>query len=211
MHCRRRLPAVAGAASAYDRQVRTDQLLNLPEGLPVPIDDGAADHLVGMPMPPIALAATDGTTVRLDDPTAPQTVVFAYPRTGRPGEEPPGGLKAWDAIPGARGCTPQACGYRDHHAELVGHGVRVFGLSTQDTAYQQEAATRLELPYPLLSDACLALTRALRLPTFETQGLTLLRRQTLIIREGRIEHVRYPVFPSDRDAVEVIDWLRANR
>jgi len=191
--------------------MRTDQLLNLPEGPPVPIDDGAADHLVGTSMPPIGLAATDGTTVRLDDAAAPRTVVFAYPRTGRPGEEPPGGLEAWDAIPGARGCTPQACGYRDQHAELVGLGVSVFGLSTQDTAYQQEAATRLELPYALLSDAGLALTHALRLPTFRTQGLTLLRRQTLVIRDGRIEHARYPVFQSDRDAVEVIDWLRANR
>jgi len=190
--------------------MRTDQLLNLPEGLPVPIDDGAADHLVGMAVPPIGLVATDRSLVHLDEPGAQRTVVFAYPRTGRPGEDPPGGLEAWNAIPGARGCTPQACGYRDHHAELISLGVRVFGLSTQDTEYQQEAASRLELPYPLLSDGDLALTRALRLPTFETEGLTLLRRQTLIIRDGRIEHVRYPVFPSDRDATEVIDWLRGH-
>jgi peroxiredoxin len=194
----------------YDLYVRTDQLLNLPEGLPVPVDDGAAGHLVGAPVPPIALAATDGTMVRLDAAGAPRTVVFAYPRTGRPDEDPPGGLDAWNAIPGARGCTPQACGYRDHHAELVELGVRIFGLSTQDTAYQQEAATRLELPYPLLSDANLSLTRALRLPTFETEGLTLFRRLTMIIRAGRIEHIRYPVFPSDRDAAEVIDWLRGS-
>jgi peroxiredoxin len=190
--------------------MRTDQLLNLPEGLPVPADDGAANHLTGMAMPPIGLVATDGSTVRLDRVDAPWVVVFAYPRTGRPGEEPPGGLAAWDAIPGARGCTPQACGYRDHHAELVELGARVFGLSTQDTAYQQEVATRLKLPYPLLSDADLALTRALRLPTFETQGLTLLRRLTLIARGGRIEHVRYPVFPSDRDASDVTAWLTAS-
>ena len=199
-----------GEPPRYDRGVRTDELLNLPEGLPMPVDDGAADHLVGMALPPIPLNATDGTSVRLDDVGAPRTVLFAYPRTGRPGEDPPGGLAAWDSIPGARGCTPQACGYRDRHAEFEELGVRVFGLSTQDTAYQEEAASRLELPYPLLSDADLALTRSLRLPTFETEGLILLRRLTLIIRDGRIEHVRYPVFPSDRDASDVIDWLRGN-
>jgi peroxiredoxin len=156
----------------------------------------------------VTLTATDGSSVRLDDPTAPRTVVFAYPRTGRPNEEPPGGTEAWDAIPGARGCTPQACGYRDHHAELVELGVRVFGLSSQDTDYQREAADRLELPYPLLSDESLRLADALRLPRFEHAGLTLLRRHTLVIDNGRIETVFYPVFPSDRDAETVIAWLR---
>ncbi len=135
--------------------------------------------------------------------------MFAYPRTGRPGEEPPGGTAAWNAIPGARGCTPQACAYRDHFAELTALGVRVFGLSTQDTAYQRELVDRLGLPYPILSDEHLALATALRLPTFETEGLTLLRRQTLVIDGGRIEHVFYPVFPSDRDAEQVVDWLRS--
>ena len=184
-------------------------LLSLPPDLPVPVDDGATDHLTGMAMPPLALPATDGSEVRLDDPSAPRTVVFAYPRTGRPGEEPPGGTAAWNAIPGARGCTPQACAYRDHFAELRAFGVRVFGLSTQDTAYQRELVERLELPYPVLSDERLELAHALRLPTFETEGLTLFKRHTLVIDGGRIEHVLYPVFPSDRDAEQVIAWLTA--
>ncbi len=193
--------------------MRTDDLLNLPPDLPVPIDDGACDHLVGLAMPPIALLATDGTRVRLDQPDpagAPRTVVFAYPRTGRPDEDPPGGLAAWDAIPGARGCTPQACAYRDRHATLVAAGARIFGLSTQDTDYQREMAERLHLPFPVLSDESLELAHALRLPTFETAGLTLFKRHTLVIRDGTIEHVLYPVFPSDRDAEQVLAWLEAH-
>ena len=136
--------------------------------------------------------------------------MFAYPRTGRPDEDPPGGLAAWDAIPGARGCTPQACAYRDRHGALVAAGARVFGLSTQDTAYQQEMAERLHLPFPVLSDEPLELADALRLPTFETAGLTLFKRHTLVIRDGTIEHVLYPVFPSDRDAEQVLAWLEAH-
>jgi peroxiredoxin len=189
--------------------VRTDQLLNLPPDLPVPVDDGAADHLVGMALPAVVLPATDGTTVRLDDPGAPPTVVFAYPRTGRPDEDPPGGLEAWNAIPGARGCTPQACGYRDRFDEFVALGVRVFGLSTQDTAYQSEAATRLELPYPLLSDERLELATALDLPRWDHLGQVLLKRLTMLVRDGRIGWVEYPVFPSDADAGRVLDRLRA--
>lgn len=188
--------------------MRVNDLLNLPPDLPIPRDDGATDHMPGTAIPPIGLPATDGSTVRLDGPAAPRTVVFAYPRTGRPDEDPPGGLEAWNAIPGARGCTPQACAYRDHYAELQALGVRVFGLSTQDTAYQLEAVERLHLPFPILSDEQLELGRALRLPTFETTGLTLFKRFTLVIRGGRIEHVFYPVFPSDRDAEQVIAWLR---
>ena len=187
--------------------MRADDLYSLPADLPVPVDDGACDHLPGRSMPPVALPATDGSLVRLDAPVPGWTVVFAYPRTGEPDAEPPGGLAAWDAIPGARGCTPQACAYRDHHAELVSAGARVFGLSTQDTAYQREMAGRLHLPFPVLSDERLALTLALGLPTFEHAGLTLLKRQTLVIRDVRIEHVFYPVFPSDRDAEQVLDWL----
>jgi peroxiredoxin len=188
--------------------VRDDDLYSLPEGLPVPVDDGGCDHLPGMAIPPVPLQATDGSTVRLDDPVPGWTIVFAYPRTGEPDADPPGGLAAWDAIPGARGCTPQACASRDHHAELVAAGARVFGLSTQDTAYQREMAERLHLPFPVLSDEDLALTWALDLPTFEHAGLTLLKRQTLVIRAATIEHVFYPVFPSDRDAAQVLDWLR---
>ena len=193
--------------------MRPDDLATLPPDLPVPIDDGACDHLAGLALPPIALVATDGSVVRLDrpDPTgAARTVVFAYPRTGRPDEEPPGGLIAWNAIPGARGCTPQACAYRDRYGELRAAGARVFGLSTQDPTYQREMADRLELPFPVLSDERLELTQALGLPTFTTEGLTLHKRHTLIIRAGRIEHVLYPVFPSDRDADHVLAWLTAH-
>jgi peroxiredoxin len=189
--------------------MRADDINMLPAGLPAPADDGACEHLRGASIPPIALPATNGEAVRLDDPAAPTTVVFAYPRTGRPGEEPPGGLDAWNLIPGARGCTPQACAYRDRHAEFVALGARVFGLSTQDTPYQLEAVERLALPYPLLSDHNLVFADALGLPRFQHFGLTLLRRHTLIIEAGRIVEVFYPVFPSDADADHAINWLRA--
>ncbi len=182
----------------------------LPEDLPVPIDDGACDHLTGMAVPGVALPSTAGGTVRLDDPSAPRTVVFVYSLTARPGEEPPGGMAAWTAIPGARGCTPQACGYRDQAQQFGQLGVRLYGLSTQDTAYQREMATRLGLPYEVLSDAAFEFTRALRLPTFEAEGTTLLKRHTLVIDRGRIEHVFYPVFPPDQDASRVVVWLTAH-
>ena len=178
-----------------------------PEDLPVPEDDGAADHLTGTLLPPVALAATDGSTVRLDELPG-RSAVFAYPRTGRPGEEPPGGEAGWNAIPGARGCTPEACSFRDEAARFGGLGVRVFGLSTQDTDYQREAVERLRLPYPLLSDERLELTRALDLPTFEVDGMTLLRRLTLMVVEGRIEDVVYPVFPPDRGAELALERLQ---
>lgn len=175
--------------------------------LPAPKDDGAAQHLAGMKMPALALASTDGGTVDLAR-LAGRTIVYAYPRTGRPGlDNPPG----WDLIPGARGCTPQTCAFRDHFAELKALGVaQLFGLSTQDEAYQREAALRLHLPFPLLSDADLKLTRALRLPSFTTSGMELLARLTLVIDEGAISHVFYPVFPPDRNAEEVLAWLAAD-
>jgi peroxiredoxin len=182
----------------------------LPEGLPVPADDGACDHLPGLRVPDIALPSTAGGTVRLADPAAPRTIVFAYPRTGRPGEEPPGGDAAWNAIPGARGCTPQVCAYRDATARFREHGVRLYGLSTQDTPYQREMATRLGLPYEVLSDAGLRFASALRLPVFEVDGDTMLKRHTLVIDRGVIEHVFYPVFPPDRDASQVLAWLDAH-
>jgi peroxiredoxin len=173
----------------------------------IPVDDGAAAHLAGAALPDLALAASDGRRVSLAAPGArPRTVVYAYPRTGVPGEDPLD--EDWDAIPGARGCTPEACAFRDHHAELAGAGAEVYGLSTQDTAFQREAADRLRLPFALLSDADLRLTRALGLPTFEAAGQTLLKRLTLVLREGRIEHVFYPVFPPDGHAEEVLAWLR---
>jgi len=136
-----------------------------------------------------------------------RTVVYAYPRTGRPGEPPL--TDDWDSIPGARGCTPEACGFRDHHAELEAAGADVFGISTQDTVYQQEVVARLRLPFAMLSDQGLELTRAMRLPSFTAAGQTLLRRLTLVIRGGRVEHLWYPVFPPDRHAEEVLDWLRS--
>lgn len=175
--------------------------------IPRPLDDGAASHLTEMGMPSLPLAATDGTTIDLASVPS-LVVVFAYPRTGVPGvENPPG----WDLIPGARGCTPQSCAFRDHFAELQALGVnRVFGLSTQDTQYQREAAERLHLPFPILSDEKRLLTKALHLPTFETSGMTLLKRLTLVILNGKIEHVFYPVFPPDRNAGDVIGWLRSS-
>ena len=174
--------------------------------IPKPIDDGAASHLVGTQMPSVPLGATDGATIDLS--LVPGLlVVYAYPRTGIPGvDNPPG----WDLIPGARGCTPQSCAFRDHFLELKSLGVsQVFGLSVQDSAYQREAAARLHLPFPILSDESLRLAKALRLPTFQTSGMTLLKRLTLVIRDGKIEHVFYPVFPPDRNAEDVIAWLVA--
>ena len=188
--------------------MRTDDLYSLPANLPVPEDDGACAHLPGTVIPPLSLPATTGVLVRLDQSSTPWTVVYAYPRTGEPGKDSPSG---WDDIPGARGCTPQNCAFRDHYAELRSLGASVFGLSTQETAYQQEMSARLHLPFPVLSDAGLVLTRALRLPTFEYGGATLLKRFTLVIQAGRIVHVIYPVFPSNTDAPAVLSWLRRSR
>lgn len=172
--------------------------------IPVPQDDGAARRLIGMPIASVPLPASDGTTVDLSSLRG-TVVVYSYPRTGKPGIENPAG---WDLIPGARGCTPQSCAFRDHFAELRDLGVtHLFGLSTQDTLYQREVAERLHLPFPLLSDANLTLARAMRLPTFETSGMTLLKRLTLVIKVGVIEHVFYPVFPPDRNASEVLAWF----
>lgn len=187
---------------------RTDaQIQTLPDNLPVPTDDGACDHLKqpGFVLPAgVALPATDGRSV--DVAALPGLhVVYFYPMTGRPGTDLPGG---WNDIPGARGCTPEACAFRDHHAELRALGVReVFGVSTQTTDYQEEAVERLHLPFAMLSDASLQLARALRLPTFEADGATLVKRVTLVVRDGRVEHCWYPVFPTDLHAGEVAKWL----
>lgn len=184
---------------------RADDIHTLPDDLPVPEDDGAADHLVNASVPPIALKATTGESIRLDQLDG-TSVLFCYPRTGRPDEELPPG---WNAIPGARGCTPEACGFRDAYAQFTDLGVRVLALSTQSADYQREMADRLHLPFPVLSDEALELTQALRLPTFETGGWTLLNRLTLVIDAGRIRHVFYPVFPPDSHAAEVLRWLAA--
>jgi len=182
---------------------RAQNLHELPDDLPVPTDDGAADHLQGMRLPPVVLASTAGETVDLSALPG-RTVIYCYPMTGRPGGDLPRG---WDEIPGARGCTPQSCSFRDHHAELQALGARVFGLSTQDTEYQSEAAGRLHLPFQLLSDAELDFAEALGLPTFEVEGTVLLKRLTLFIEDGRIEKVFYPVFPPDKSAADVVEWL----
>jgi peroxiredoxin len=172
--------------------------------LPAPQDDGATNHLLGLRLPSIPLAATSGASIDLSALPG-RTIVYAYPRTGRPGIDNPEG---WDMIPGARGCTPQSCSFRDHYATLRQLGVdQLFGLSTQDTAYQSEAAQRLHLPFAILSDEHLQLTHALDLPTFIAAGMTLLKRFTLIIDNGVITHVFYPVFPPDRSAADVIAWL----
>lgn len=178
---------------------------DLPPDLPVPVDDGAAAHLPGSRIPDLPLQSTDGGAVSLARLSG-RTVVYAYPRTGEPGKPNPDG---WDAIPGARGCTPQSCAFRDHYAELKELGVaHLFGLSTQTTEYQREMAGRLHLPFPVLSDAGLELTRAMRLPTFEADGMTLLKRLTLVLDDGGVSKVFYPVFPPDRSAEEVVAWLR---
>ena len=177
--------------------------------IPAPADDGAADHLVGMRIPPIGLLATDDTSVMLS--TLPgRSVVFAYPRTGEPGKISL--VDDWDMIPGARGCTPQTCSFRDLFAELKAAGAaHVFGLSSQSNAYQTEMASRLHLPFPVLSDEKLELTRALNLPTMEVADLVLIKRLALIVDDARITQVFYPVFPPDRNAGDVLEWLKENR
>ena len=177
--------------------------------IPAPVDDGAARHLQGAEVPDIALSATDGSQVSLAKLSG-RVVVFAYPRTGEPGK--PSLVDDWDMIPGARGCTPQTCAFRDLHKVLIEAGAaRVLGLSTQDTAYQREAVQRLHLPFPLLSDAKLALTQAMRLPTMQVGGLTLIKRLALVIDDGTIAKVFYPVFPPDKNAAEVHTWLAEHR
>lgn len=187
--------------------MKRDDLYALPEGLPVPVDDGACDHLTGMRMPQIALLSTEGEFVDLGKVSAKKrTVVFFYPRSGRPDEDP---LPGWNEIAGARGCTPQACAYRDRFGGFESLGVQIFGVSSQGAEYQREFAERTRLPYALLSDSELRATRELRLPTFGVAGMTLIKRLTLIVSEGRIEKVFYPVFPPDQNAEEVISYLRA--
>jgi peroxiredoxin len=181
--------------------------MNLPPDLPVPADDGAADHLAGMQSPALTLVDTAGEAIYLNALGDGRTVIYIYPLTGRPGTDLPSG---WDAIPGARGCTPEACGFRDHYQELLGAGAdRVFGLSSQDSAYQREVVGRLHLPFEMLSDPTLSLSAAVGLPTFEADGITLYKRLTLIIRCGVIEHAFYPIFPPDAHAEQVLAWLRA--
>ncbi len=182
-------------------------VLTLPEHLPQPTDAGACKHLPGMAMPQLRLPITDGGLVDLGN-LPDRTVIYAYPPTRPPDEAT---RDDWDMIPGARGCTPEACGFRDHHVELRGLGARVYGLSTQSTVFQQEDVARLHLPFALISDERLELASTLRLPAMTFDGATLIRRLTLVIREGHVEHVFYPIFPPDRHAAEVRDWLAAHQ
>ena len=184
----------------------SDHLYSVPPDLPRPEDDGACAHLPGTELPALALPATTGPPVRLDRLATPWTVIYAYPKTGLPDQAPPAD---WDAISGARGCTPQNCAFRDRADALRALGASIYGLSTQTTEYQREMATRLQLPYPVLSDADLQLTYVLRLPTFQYDDSTLLRRFCLIVRGSRIAHVIYPVFPSNADAPAALQWLEA--
>ncbi|WP_432070295.1 peroxiredoxin [Streptomyces sp. AA1529] len=184
-----------------------DDLTRLPAELPEPGDDGAADHLPGTRLPSLGLPHIEGRLVALDRLGDGRTVLYAFPRAARPRELPAG----WDSVPGAAGCLQEACGFRDRHAELLTAGAsRVFGLSGQDSPCQRELAQRLRLPFGLLSDPVLALAGALRMPVLEVGGRLFYRRLTLIVRAGAIEHVFHPVFPPDRHAAQVLDWLRAN-
>ena len=181
-------------------------LSQLPSDLPIPQDDGAADHLVGMTLPAISLSATTNTQFPLSEVNG-RLVIYCYPMTGQPNVALPDG---WDQIPGARGCTPQSCSFRDHYQELRALGADVVGLSVQSTEYQQEMADRLHLPFPVLSDDGYQLQHALQLPTFVAAGMTLLKRITLIVNNGLIEAVHYPIFPSDSDPAWVMDYLKNN-
>lgn len=187
--------------------VTPDDRFALPPDLPFPEDDGAADHLSGTTLPGVALQTTDGSSMVTLAELAGRTVVFAYPKTGDPGKGIPDG---WDMIPGARGCTPQACAFRDLASDFARHDVRLFGLSTQGTDYQREVTGRLHLPYALLSDDGLMLADSLGLPTFAFEGETLLKRLAMVIDDGVITTVFYPVFPPDRNAPDVLAWLDAN-
>lgn len=177
----------------------------LPDGLPAPADDRACDHLPGAEIPHVSLVSTSGSRVDLREAAALGTTVFyVYPRTGRPGIDPPAG---WDDIPGARGCTPQSCAFRDHFGELRALGATVYGISAQSTEEQREFAQRVGLPYPLLSDDGLELARTMQMPTFEVDGTRYYKRVTLIVLGGEIAKVFYPVFPPDASAAEVVGWL----
>ncbi len=199
----------AGSRSLTKEQDTLADLSTLPDDLPVPPDDGAADHLFGQQMSELTLQSSDGASVNLTDLGSGRTIIYVYPLTGRPGVDLPAG---WDAIPGARGCSAEACDFRDHFADLqVAGATHVWGLSSQDSDYQAELVERLELPFAMLSDLRFELADQLDLPTFAADGHDrLYRRLTLVIRAGRIEHVFYPVFPPNTHAQQVLDWLQAN-
>jgi peroxiredoxin len=198
---------VAGSDPACHDLAVSNEYSSLPPDLPVPEDDGAADHLRGRMLPHLALPSTMGELEDLAALAAERLVAYVYPRTGSPGQPSPAG---WDDIPGARGCTPQSCAYRDSLAEFTRLGTAVIGISAQSAAAQLEFAQREHIPFPLLSDDGLELAAALGLPTFEAEGTILYRRLTLVVADGEIVKVFYPVFPPDRDAAAVLDWLAAH-
>lgn len=181
----------------------------LPEGLPIPADDGAADHLPGVSMPALTLQATNRERVNLGELGAGRTIIYVYPLTGRPGTELPDG---WESIPGARGCTSEACDFRDHFQDLRDAGANaVYGLSSQGSEYQAEVTSRLRLPFAMLSDHGFRLADALRLPTFNAPGEgRLYSRLTLVVNDAKVEHVFYPIFPPNTHAQQVLDWIRGN-
>lgn len=174
--------------------------------VPQPTDDGKTNHLIGMALPQISLTATNGEQIDLST-YKDYTVVFVYPRTGQPGLAPL--LDNWNEIPGALGCTPQSCSFRDNFTYFKQHKINVFGMSVQDTAYQNELVQRLHLPYQILSDDKFQLTNYLRLPTFQAGQIKLLKRMSIIIHNGNIKHVIYPVFPPDKNAALVIEWFQS--
>jgi peroxiredoxin len=187
---------------------KPDSFMQLPANLPVPLDDGACDHLPGMQVPSIALQSTKGRMVNLAEPSSGRVIVYAYPRTGAPGTTVPSN---WDEIPGARGCTPQSCSMRDHYKDVKALDAEIFGLSTQTTEYQKEVVERLHLPFEILSDVDLKLTHALNLPTFTFDNMVLIKRLTLVVKDGKIEKVFYPVFPPDKHGEQVVAWLKRKR
>lgn len=183
-----------------------DNFYDLPANLPVPEDDGACAHLEGKSLPSLQLQTTSNRTIDLATLTQVPTIFFFYPRTGRPDEAAPMG---WDEITGARGCTPQSCGYRDLHSEFQQLGFQVFGVSTQTTEFQQELVGRIHLPFEILSDAKFELADTLRLPTFVFAEMRLLKRMAWVCKQGKIIKVFYPVFPPDKNAASVLNWIRS--
>jgi peroxiredoxin len=184
-----------------------DVIFSIPTDLPIPLDDGACEHLENMRIPSVSLWSTDDHEINLSSLSG-WNIIFCYPMTGRPGVPIPEG---WVQIPGAAGCTPQACSYRDNHTELKRNSVGVYGISTQTSEAQKEASNRLGLPYPLLSDANHSFSSALKLPLLEVGGSKLIKRLTLILKDGVIKKCFYPVFPPDKNVVEVIAWLSENQ
>lgn len=185
----------------------TSDLANLPASLPVPENDGGCSHLLDRVLPRVVLPSTAGRMVNLAELNVP-SVLFFYPRNAQPHESIP---EEWNMVPGARGCTPHSCGFRDLHQEFKLLGFQVFGVSTQDTDYQKELVNRVHLPFEILSDAKFELARALQLPTFEFRGLRLLKRMAWVVEGCKITRVFYPVFPPDKNADEVLAWLKVRR